>query len=379
MGVEARRACLPLMFGPRSFAQLDEKLRPWLVRLPAELPVRLYSLGRARFLATLVADVPEVWTPGPELGQELWGIRFRAPLGNAAGMFKNGEGYALSAAQGAGYYLAGTTTALARRGNRERGVRCPFVPYPRSRAAANRLGLPNEGDEVVAGRLAGLSRVAGCPVGASLAADPELGGEEAIAALVRGLGLYDAAGVDFLEINESCPNTGEEVLERSGLAERLTRVAELFLAQRRRPLPVLIKFSCDVEASQVAGLVDLLLELGFDGVDFGNTSRAYARHRAAIALPERRLFDHFVRHYGGGLSGRPLKPDSLALAAAAAARVRELAPAREFHVVRTGGVEDAADLAASRAAGVALCGWYTGYFAAFAAAGHGLYRRIFEA
>jgi len=308
-------------------------------------------------------------------------------------MFKNGQGYELSWRQGAGYWLAGTTTARPRSGNRGHGVSQPFAPYPRSGAASNWLGLPNDGDEAVAARLARLERRDGCPVGASTAAVPCPGGgsggrggrtagEDDISLLIRGLALYDQAGVDFLEVNESCPNTGapDESREEqwAGLGSRLERIADGFLRRRRRPLPVIVKVSVDTDPALVPELLDRLVGLGFDGVDFGNTSTDYAALREAVAPPERRLYDLFTARFGGGVSGRPLRQRSLALVRAAAAHLADRPPAREFHVVRTGGVETGADLAASQAAGAPLSGWFTGYFEAFARHGLGVYRAVYE-
>ncbi len=381
----------PLPSAP-ALARLDAKLRPLAVRLPESLAVRLYSAGRRRFLDALVAERPEPYEPPRELSRTLWGLRFRSPLGNAAGMFKNGRGYELSWRQGAGYYLAGTTTAAARIGNRGGGVAQPFAPYPRSGAASNWLGLPNEGDEAVAARIAEVVRSArreGCPIGVSTAAAPGVPEDEALARLVDGLRRFESAGVDFLEINESCPNTGDGAgggaagAVPEDLGCRLERVAEEFLAMRERPLPVIVKFSVDTAVEQVPELVDALVGLGFDGVDFGNTSTDHAGLRPAIDPAERRLYDHFAGRFGGGVSGRPLRDRSLALARAAAARAREVAAApgagRSFHVVRTGGVETGADLAATESAGVELAGWFTGYFEGFARHGHEVYRKVYEA
>lgn len=378
---------LPLPSAP-TLARLDAKLRPLAVRLPPALAVRLYSAGRRRFLDALVAERPEPYEPPRELSRTLWGLRFRSPLGNAAGMFKNGQGYELCWRQGAGYYLAGTTTAAARAGNRGGGAVQPFAPYPRSGAASNWLGLPNDGDEAVAARIAEVvrsERREGCPIGVSTAAAPGVPEDEALAGLLDGMRRFERAGVDFLEINESCPNTGEAAAGDlpEDLERRLERVAEAFLARRERTLPVIVKFSVDTALERVPELVDTLVGLGFDGVDFGNTSTDHGGLRAAIAPAERRLYDHFTGRFGGGVSGRPLRDRSLALARAAAARAREVAAAssagRSFHVVRTGGVETGADLAATESAGVELAGWFTGYFEGFARDGHDVYRTVYEA
>lgn len=366
---------------PETLARWDSRLRPLLVRLPPAFAVRLYSRGRRGFLERLCAERPEPYEPPAELARTLWGLSFRSPLGNAAGMFKNGQGYELSWRQGAGYYLAGTTTWRPRPGNRAAGVAQPFAPYPRSGAASNWLGLPNDGDEAVAARVARIERRPGFPLGVSTAAAPGVPEDEALEGLLRGLDGFERAGADFLEVNESCPNTENGVPVREewdGLMRRLERVADGFLARRRRPLPVIVKFSVDTDPAEVPALVDALAELGFDGVDFGNTSTDYDDLRDAIAAPERPLYDHFRRRFGGGVSGRPLRQRSLTLARAAASHLRERPPGREIHVIRTGGVENGRDLAASEAAGAALSGWFTGYFEAFAHHGHGLYRALYE-
>ena len=360
-----------------TLASFEAKLRPLLTRLPPWLAVRVYSRGRRFFLRSFSLRPPTEAVEVAGRERTLWGLRFRSPLCNAAGMFKYGEGYELAARQGAGAYLAGTTTHQPRAGNRKGGVTQPFAPYPRSRAASNWLGLPNPGHRAVAERLATVERRDGCPIGASVAAcpDPAVADEEKLDQLVAGMELYEDAGVDFLEMNESCPNTeaGE-----SDLRGRLALLSERFLGRRRRPLPVIVKLSCDTAPEQVEALVTMLVELGFDGVNFGNTSTEYALHRPRIAPAETRLYDFFTRTYGGGVSGHPLKEISLRLAELAVRTVRSLAPDHEFHVVRTGGIEDAGDVQRSEEVGVALNQWYSGYFEAFAGHGHDLYRQFFE-
>lgn len=363
-----------------TLARWDRRLRPLLTRLPPAFAVAVYSRGRRRFLESFSRELPPP-APVPEgLERTLWGLVFRSPILNAAGMFKHGEGYEVAARQGAGAYLAGTTTARPRAGNRRHGTRTPFVPYPRSGAASNWLGLPNPGHRAVAARLAKLPRVDAFPIGASLAVTDDDGPDEEtrLAGCVAGLELYAEAGVDFLEINESCPNTADDARGFADLRRRLTHLCDGFLDRRRRRLPVIVKFSCDAPLDEVPLLLELLAELGYDGVNFGNTSTAYDAHRAAIAAPERALYDHFRRRYGGGVSGRPLKDRSLALAAAAVDDLRRRPPPREFHVIRTGGVEDASDLRRSEEAGVALVQWYSGYFEAFARHGHGVYRELYR-
>ncbi|MCP3957352.1 MAG: hypothetical protein GY719_05825 [bacterium] len=361
-------------------AASEARLRPLLTRLPPSLAVRLYSLSRRHYLSSFV-DRPPHRSFDPH-GQErtLWGLQFRSPLFNAAGMFKNGEGYWLVARQGAGAYLAGTTTHRRRSGNRRHGVAQPFTPYPRSGAASNWLGLPNVGHRAVARRLKRVQRRLGCPVGVSAAIcpDPRLGDEVKLEQLTAALELYEAVGVDFLEINESCPNTADDPGGLEEMRSRLATLAERFLARRQRPLPVIVKLSCDTAEDDVSAVVKSLVELGYDGVNFGNTSVDYPRHRAQLEDAETALYDYFTRAFGGGVSGRPLKEDSLRLVSAAAEHLGNHPPEQEFHIIRTGGIEDAEDVRRSLEAGASLCQWYTGYFEAFSRHGHDLYRRLHE-
>lgn len=362
-----------------TLARIDRYLRPWASNLPSRWVVAAYSRGRGYFLQQLSRDLPErAYCPPTEQARVLWGIRFRSPILNAAGMFKNGESYELTARQGAGAYLGGTSTWNARAGNQKGGIARPFAPYPRSAAASNWMGLPNDGDPAISQRVQHLGRSCDTPVGWSLAASPDLVGEEQLRRLAQGLELYTRAGVDFLEVNESCPNLEHGQTCDQQLRQRLEYLREHYLIHRPRGVPVIVKFSNDTALADVPFIMDTLFALGYDGVNFGNTSTAYQQIRPAIARAEQPLFDYFTCTFGGGVSGRPLKDASLQLAARAAEYLRAGPPAQEFHVVRTGGIESARDLRESERAGISLNQWFTGYFESFARFGHQLYRSLLE-
>jgi hypothetical protein len=73
--------------------------------------VKMYAEGRLKFLEKLKQEIPlERYEPPEELARTVWGVRFRTPIMNAAGMFKNGECYDMVAMQGAGAYVGGTGT-----------------------------------------------------------------------------------------------------------------------------------------------------------------------------------------------------------------------------------------------------------------------------
>lgn len=366
-----------------TIARTDRALRPVMTRLPGHAATRIYSRGRELFLRRFVRERPATPAIPAEFGVDAWGLHFRVPLFNAAGIFKNGDGYEVCAMQGAGAYLAGTTTSRPRMGNTRNGIEHPFTPYPHSGSASNWMGLPNRGHAVVAQRLSRIGKLPGCPLGASVSADPEQTGLDALGALAEGMGMYDKAGVDFIELNESCPNVPSHAQRPTvdeldtELLERLAYISDNVLRRRTRPLPVIIKVSNDIQPDLLPALIDVLIDLGYDGINIGNTSTAYAAHEPSIDVRDRPAYRRFTSTFGGGLSGRIVKEASLHACAFAQAHVR-CATTREFHVVRTGGIERFEDVLATRRTGVRLAQWYTGYFEAFAHHGHDVYGSMFR-
>lgn len=361
-------------------AKSEFALRTASSLLPPSLVVRAFTAGRNIFLPRFANDVPKrTYVPPPDQSVTAWGLHFRMPIWNAAGMFKKGYGYDMVAAQGAGAFVAGTTTSRARNGNVIRGIAWPSTQYPHSHSASNWMGLPNEGHAVVAARLRKVVTVPGCPLGASVSAEPGLDAAQALPELIDGMQRYADAGVDYIELNESCPNVpghgGHAVLDED-LLRRLDVVASSFLATRTRRLPVVVKLSTDTSLDQLPALMQALVERSFDGVILGNTSIRYKALRELVHADDRKLYDYFTSTYGGGISGALLRTTSLESCSAAVRALADMRPKQEFHVIRCGGVASADDIAASAHAGVVLNQWYVGYFESFAARGHDVYRDI---
>ena len=319
-----------------------------------------------------------------EFKRKLWGIEFNSPLFNAAGMFKKGEAYYTVASQGAGAYLSGTTTSKIRTGNKKNGFVHPVAPYIKSGIASNWMGLPNEGHAIVAERLSRLEKQKECPIGASISADPSQSGLEAMNGVLEGLKLFTKANVDFIELNESCPNVDHEHSEEyidgidKSLVERLEYISKNYIIKHGTGIPLIVKFSNDTNHDQVTSLINLLLTLRFSGVNFGNTSTKYEYHKDFIDKSESKTFDYFITNFGGGISGTSLKSSSYSLASQAVKYAKVLNPTHEFHVIRTGGIESADDVAASEKSGIALNQWFTAYWEKFALHGHKLYENLFE-
>jgi dihydroorotate dehydrogenase len=358
-------------------------MRPAISKLPPQAVSHIYSRGRKIFLHLLASDnVDYPVLPDQKFQKKLWEIKFNSPIFNAAGMFKKGEAYKIMAQQGAGGYLAGTATPHPRQGNISAGIRHPFMAYPASAAASNWMGLPNPGASRIAQKLSNIEKSEGCPVGISISATPEDSGLSALEDLVESMSLFQAAGIDFIELNESCPNVlGHEKPESAideHLLERIDYIRERFLKIRKRNLPVIVKFSTDTDPAQTGALIDALTDAGFDGVNFGNTSVDYSSIKAYIKQWDIDNYEYFTAKFGGGVSGRPLREKSLALCRAAAQYLSENPPSREFRIIRTGGIASPPDVEESLRAGADLVQWFTGYFDSFARRGHSLYRDLYS-
>jgi dihydroorotate dehydrogenase len=377
-------------------SKLESKARPLLLGLPHHYAVSFYSNQKKKFLLRFAEDYLRMSKISHPKGirddrgkgiqessihnRRLWGIDFGFPLFNAAGMFKKGEGYYTVAMQGAGAWLAGTTTGLVRHGNFKSGVLHPFAPLPSSKSSVNWMGLPNEGHGVVARRISHLQKMPNCPIGVSLSADTGIKEIESLGLLVGGLKMYESSGADFAEINESCPNTGEERSSLGSidpeLTNRLEYVRDNFLQKRQKNFPVIVKLSVDTDSKLVPSLINLLIEMGFDGVNFGNTSTDYSGILTEINQKERGLFEYFTSEFGGGVSGKPLNKPSLNLVKIASEHLKNKNLKKEFHIIRTGGIESSEDLSESLSSGASLCSWYTGYFSQFSIHGHELYTNM---
>ena len=365
--------------------KFDNIARPFLLKFPSYIPTFIYSYSRKFFLKQMYSSLPKKSITLPSYVQrQFWGLNFQSNLFNAAGMFKDVWGYELSYRHGAGAFLCGTITPKPRKGNIKMGIKHPFIPLEKSKSAINWMGLPNIGIEIALQRISKIEKRIGCPIGISISAQPEDSEPKSIFELIDALKMIENSQVDFVELNESCPNVNHSnSIEKFGnlannLVERLEIISKSFLRKRNRNLPVVVKFSNDTNPNQVDELVELLVNLGFDGINFGNTSTNYSELRELIDKDERKNFDFFTKNFGGGVSGLVLKDKSLNLCNKAIQKRNSLPLQREFVVIRTGGIQKWDELQNSNIIGVNLNQWFTGYFENFSKYGHYIYAKMYE-
>ncbi|MBF0560938.1 MAG: quinone-dependent dihydroorotate dehydrogenase [Alphaproteobacteria bacterium] len=272
------------------------------------------------------------------LSTTVWGRTFPNPIGLAAGFDKNAEAHEALLRLGFGFVEIGSVTPKPQPGN----------PRPRlfrltlDQAIINRMGFNNDGLAVVARRLAKRTRAAGI-VGANLGmnkdtADAAADYEKGVAAL--------APLADYVAINVSSPNTpGLRALQgREPLAALIVRVrAALTAAVPTSPPPLLLKIAPDLTAQDRRDIAEVAQAGGVDGMIVSNTT---------IARPDG-LRSPFANETGG-LSGRPLFPESTALL-----RDMYAMTAGQMPLIGVGGVASGADAYAKIRAGASLVQLYT--------------------
>jgi dihydroorotate dehydrogenase len=271
----------------------------------------------------------------PRLAQTVWGLKFRNPIGMAAGFDKDARVFAPLLATGFGFVEIGTLTPKSQKGN----------PSPRIfRSAAdgaiiNRLGFNNEGQAAALPRLAG--RRTGM-VGVNIGAGKD--SEDRIADYVSGIARMSPVA-DYLTINISSPNTPglRDLQAPEALAALLARVQEARASGAKRP-PLLVKLAPDLADADLPEIVRVIQAHGVDGVMVSNTT-----------LSRDGLKDRSFAAETGGLSGRPL----FTRATRMLARVYKLTEGK-LPLIGVGGIDGGAAAVAKIRAGATLLQLYTG-------------------
>ena len=282
-------------------------LRPLLFRLPPEKAheLALTSLSFAPRLTRTLLGSRFQRCPFGKL--QRFGLTFSNPVGLAAGFDKDGIALEALAALGFGLIEAGTVTYLPQPGNeRPRLFRLPL-----DKALVNRAGFNNEGASAFAQRV-GRSRP-GCVLGVSIGKSKAVALEDAVADYLKSFEVvYPIA--DYVAVNVSSPNTPRlRELQRSDQLEELLRALQernqelADQAGGRGVLPLLVKLSPDLDASQLQSIVAVAQRNNVAGLIATNTTIARA------PLKTRR---EVVEACGeGGLSGAPLRRRSMKMIA----------------------------------------------------------------
>jgi dihydroorotate dehydrogenase len=340
---------------------LYEGLRPLLFAADAEWIHRTTvttlrkvaegSYGRA-LLSHLAHDgASGAWAARP---LERMGLRFRNPVGLAAGMDKNGEAVVGWGALGLGFAEVGTVTPHAQPGN----PRPRIWRLPDDEALVNRMGFNNHGADAMVERVTRARPwlppefLIGVSIGRGAATSDDAAEADYLAA-ARSV----APIADYVAVNISSPNTeGLAALEEPDRLAAL--VTSLSKVEPRRPL--VVKLSPDLAADKLSVVVEALAGSPAAGLILANTSRS----RIGLRGPLPPGADQ------GGLSGRPLLAGMLA----AIGTVKGLTKDR-FTLIASGGIFSGADARRALDAGADLVQLWTG----LVYAGPGLIGEVVEA
>lgn len=318
-------------------------LKPLLFKLNAEkaheLAVSLASrTHHSAWLQKLVSAIYNQSYAGLE--QKLFGLTFPNPIGLAAGFDKNGTTPLAMQALGFGFVEVGSITAKPSPGNpRPRAFRLPD-----DRSLINRMGLNNEGADVITERLSGLKTT--IPLGVNIAKTNDAS-IHSDAALQDYLYSYEKAQpvADYITINISCPNTGEgKTFEDPAALRDLLAALEPTKTGRK---PSLVKFTVDIEKEALAKLVAICEDFGIAGYVATNTSSTRDKLNTEDAVLKE------IGH--GGLSGHAIRQRSTQV-------VKWLSEITGGNkpIVGVGGIDSAEAAAEKLKAGANLLQVYTG-------------------
>ena len=313
----------------------EKFLRPILFSLPAETA---HELGIEALKLGLGAKVAE--SDLPDFGEiERFGLKFRNPLGIAAGFDKNGVVVNQLAALGFGFVEVGTVTFRPQTGNEKPRL----FRLPKDHALINRLGFNNDGAEAVAERLSKLDRK--CVVGVNIGKNKDVPNEEAIENYLNCFDLVHPVA-DYIAVNVSSPNTPNlRELQQADSLERLLTALQNRNAELGRK-PLLVKIAPDLSNGEIKAITDACLRLRIDGIIATNTT--ISREGLKTENP--------TRFSSGGLSGKPLTVRSNEVISKIYSHSKGKLP-----IIGVGGVFSARDVFDKVAAGASLVQAYTGF------------------
>ncbi|RNC89490.1 MAG: quinone-dependent dihydroorotate dehydrogenase [Allomuricauda sp.] len=278
------------------------------------------------------------------LEREVFGIRFKNPVGLAAGFDKDAKLYNEFSDFGFGFIEIGTLTPKPQKGNPKKRL----FRLKADKAIINRMGFNNAGVFDAVERLKKEHRVI---VGGNIGKNKVTPNE---AAAKDYLICFEALfkHVDYFVVNVSSPNTPglRELQEKEPLMELLKKMkrenkknaSKFGLGEK----PILLKIAPDLTDDQLLDIIDIVKATKLDGVIATNTTIARKNLKSHLTLVEEK----------GGLSGKPLANRSTEV-------IRFLAEKsnRAFPIIGVGGIHSPQDALDKLEAGAALIQLYTGF------------------
>lgn len=268
------------------------------------------------------------------------GLKFKNPVGLAAGFDKNASFYDQFASFGFSHIEIGTVTPKGQPGN----------PKPRSfrlvkdKALINRMGFNNAGLEAAVKNLKKRKTdiIIGGNIGKNTATPNELAVDDYLKCFI---GLYD--WVDYFVVNVSCPNVSN--LAKLQDQDSLDRILKALVDKRKQmenPKPIFLKISPDLNSKQVDETIEISEVRGLDGLVVANTT---------VTRDNLKTSKNEIDKIGnGGMSGLPIRDKSTEL-------IRYVSKKTKLPIIGVGGIMTAQDALDKLDAGASLIQVYTGF------------------
>lgn len=276
------------------------------------------------------------------LEREVFGIRFKNPVGLAAGFDKNASMYNDLAYCGFGFIEIGTVTPKGQMGNEKPRL----FRLKEDEAIINRMGFNNMGVEEVVKNLR--KRKTKVIIGGNIGKNKVTPNEDATLDYLTAFNVLHAY-VDYFVVNVSSPNTPNlrELQEKEPLMKLLQTLKEENDTKTVKR-PILLKIAPDLTNEQLDDIVEIVQTVGIDGVIATNTTIS----REGLKTPAAE-----VEAIGaGGVSGKPVNQRSTEV-------IRYLAEksGKSFPIIGVGGIHNGEDALEKLQAGADLVQIYTGF------------------
>lgn len=278
----------------------------------------------------------------PRLEREVFGLKFKNPVGLAAGFDKNAEYIEDMAKFGFGFIEIGTVTPKPQPGN-DKPRMFRLIP---DEALINRMGFNNQGADVAAGRLKHLKNRDGLIIGGNIGKNKITPNENAVDDYIYCFhALYEY--VDYFVVNVSSPNTpGLRDLQEKEPLMRILNTLQDLNKQKPTQKPILLKIAPDLTNSQLDDIVKIVTETKIAGVIATNTTISREGLRSEASLVQET----------GGVSGKPLTKRSTEVIKYLATKSNH-----SFPIIGVGGIHSAEDAIEKLNAGASLIQVYTGF------------------
>lgn len=223
----------------------------------------------------------------PALEQDILGIKFKNPIGLAAGFDKDAELTNILPYVGFGFEEVGSITGEPCDGN----PKPRLWRMPKSQSIVVYYGLKNRGSEILSNNLK--NKKFDFPIGVSIAktnCKETVDLDKGVADYVKAYkNLIDIGS--YVTINISCPNAfgGQPFTDKASFEKLLQEISKL-----EKNKPIFVKLSPDLSMSEIDDLIDTSEKYNIDGFICGNLTKSRENKRILDEkIPEK-----------GGFSGK---------------------------------------------------------------------------